>query len=933
MLKTVIILVCLMCWPAALFAAEPLIGWEGGRGTNTAIQVDGINGFLFTGKLYAVDSAVGSLDGTFGASIYGASTNPSAYNVRTVFLGEKNTVGIQIQNNTGGNLQLTSISFDYLAWFSNSPKTITLTYAYGDLDDPDNTVLQSVGGLGHDASWLSDYPDFDWTLENLSDYVLADGERATFELTATDAADENTSGAFDNIAVSGQRGNPPPFAAIETGVEKSEVTKMMSGAGLIYLWCPDAFYADGEIADIAKNVGIGALRWPGGTVVTVSHWDAFTGAWTDSWNPTYDIASGQPPENFMDLDEYLALIDQTGAEIMLGINMSSGKEWQRETEGVAEARALVQACKDRGYNVKYIYFDNESYHSGNGYNRDLDGDGESWTPASYAESFNLYAEAIKEVFPDAKLIANWINNVTGSAFQSAMETMLGIAGTNIDYVDIHWYWEWDNASWPLWKSELPMSRTSSSFSYKDSILYANNLFASLGYPNIRMVVLEWNLGPGPWQTDLAHSNFKTALMQTEMQMQFLQAGLDIGLIFALHNAPGGNPALENHVVRSGGSTSTALWMWLFSKAVGKTVVQASASIDGIYIVAVKGRQGELVAYLLNKTDSDRPIEFIIPGYQIDEIDEAWRFKDDGNGQGSLQKIGLWDVNGRKRTTLLANSLNMIGFNYLSNDVPNRPVIQVERTRAISESLLAGWHSAMGIGGDISAAGINALLWDSDSYGFDETVGSTDGSYGSADFGASSAAGAFVVRATNGMDEVGFQIENETGLPLCLEMVHFDYAPWWTSSPQDVALYYTFGNLSGVTNRTLINSVSGLSSSGNKLADYHDFDWSLSVLPDQVLEHGEKASFILRASNATEIWSNGAFDNIAVSGSTVSDASDSLVVSWRAETARKYTVVQSSSLLSNEWNTVSPIINGIPGDMSLSVLLESPGFYRLQVENP
>ena len=113
--------------------------------------------------------------------------------------------------------------------------------------------------------------------------------------------------------------------------------------------------------------------------------------------------------------------------------------------------------------------------------------------------------------------------------------MLGIAGSYIDYVDIHWYWEWDNASWILWKSERPMKRTNSTQTYGDSVVYANNLFASLGYPHVKTAVMEWNLGPGPWTTDPEHNLFKTALMQTEMQMQFLQAGLDIGLIYALQS--------------------------------------------------------------------------------------------------------------------------------------------------------------------------------------------------------------------------------------------------------------------------------------------------------------------------------------------------------------------------------------------------------------
>lgn len=450
---------------------------------------------------------------------------------------------------------------------------------------------------------------------------------------------------------------------VSNGVVVNAVTKMTMGAGLVYSWEADALYADGEMAQIIKDIGIGTLRWPGGAVVAASHWNALTGnGWTDSWNPAYSHTNDQPAGNFMDLDEYLALIDKTGAEIMLGVNMSSGKEWNREADGIEDARMLVQTCKDRGYDVKYIYFDNENYHPDNNYNKDVDGDGEAWTAASYAASFNLYAAAVKQVFPSAKLIANWNNNVTAAAFRTDMQTMLSIAGTNIDYVDIHFYWEWGSASWALWKSEQPMLRADTAYSYESSVRYANDLFVTLGYPHIKMAVMEWNLGPGPWTGDVTHTKFKTALMQTEMQMQFLRAGLDIGLLYAL-NSPAVPANRDHHVTHSGDPNATALWMWLFSKAIGKTVVQSASSLQGIYIVSAKGSRGELVIYLLNKTDIDQTVELNIPGYVAGEVSEAWRFCDGGSGAGALQKITLWDAAGKKRTTLLANSLNMIGLNY------------------------------------------------------------------------------------------------------------------------------------------------------------------------------------------------------------------------------------------------------------------------------
>lgn len=727
----------------------------------------------------------------------------------------------------------------------------------------------------------------------------------------------------------GEIPEPDASVSVDPSVESHAISKVAMGTGLVYSWYADSMFADGEVAHIIKDIGLGALRWPGGAVVTFYHWDDLNGqGWMDHWNPSYDTANDQQPEDYMDLDEYLALIDETGAEIMLGVNMSSGIEWDREAEAIAEASNLMVACESRGYDVKYVYFDNENFQPGNNYNNDSDGDGEAWDAALYAQQFNLYAAAVKATFPNAKLIANARNNVTGPAFLSDIQSMLSIAGSNIDFIDLHYYWQWNNASWDLWKSQLPMKRTGSSQTYQDSVEYANSLFASEGYPDVRAVVLEWNIGPGSWMTDAEHNNFKTALMQTEMQMQFLAAGVDVGLLYTLEST-NVEPSTDKHVIRNGDPNATALWMWLFSKAAGKTVVQSSSPTEGVYTIALKGGDGALAVYLLNKTDQDLNVELDLSEYVVSDLSEAWRFHDDGTGDGELLPISLWEVGGNNRTTLKADSLNMILLNDSNPDSPTRPVITSGLVEPISAGILAGWHSTAGAP-DAAAPGMSGELLVGSLYDMDDSAGSTDETFGSSLAGAAGELTAFSVQATNGSDTVVFSVLNRSGAPVRLDTIHFDYSSWWLSSPKDIILVYDFGNLTGVTNGTVIQSVSGLSNNG-KNGDWPDFDWVLSGLADQVLDHNEKAQFYLRVSNAAEIWANGAFDNIAVTGGTVSNMADSVLVSWRAETAKKYTVQYSSDLISNNWQSASPSVGGAPGDLSVSVPFEAPGFYRLHVE--
>jgi hypothetical protein len=97
--------------------------------------------------------------------------------------------------------------------------------------------------------------------------------------------------------------------------------------------------------------------------------------------------------------------------------------------------ALVKYCQANNFDVKCFYLDNEAYHDGNGYNKDLREDGGHWTATTYAEKFNIYADSIRKYIPDAILFANWQDQF--KSYDSDYRELIKIAGHNIDYVDVH----------------------------------------------------------------------------------------------------------------------------------------------------------------------------------------------------------------------------------------------------------------------------------------------------------------------------------------------------------------------------------------------------------------------------------------------------------------------------------------------------------------
>jgi len=446
----------------------------------------------------------------------------------------------------------------------------------------------------------------------------------------------------------------PPPAPPPTGIEVSidgtiiahSISTMIQGQGLIYSHEADHIYTDGSMAQLYKDVGAGFLRYPGGAVTTMYHWDDLNGhGWIDSWNGTYDRKNDASPNDYMDLDEYMALCRAANCEPMLGINMSSGRNHNRQEDGLNEAIALLQYCKEKNFDVKYLYLDNENHHK-------------KWTAEEYATQINYYAPSLKELAPDAKLIANWTAALRTN--KSSFSTLLNIAGDNFDYIDIHYYWKWGVASWEEWKAKTPMENETEWYdggTYVEEINYFNNMMAELGKPEIQLAVMEWNIGPGPHNADPYHSHFKTALMQSEMQMQMMLGGLEIGSLWSTQ-WPNSSNSDFRFLVDSDDNykpTPSARIFELYKYAINGDLVQSTSAEIQIMTTAVIQDNNTMFLYVLNKKDTSENIYINLNGYNILAVNRAVTFVD----PGVVENKEVTKQNGYYETTILENTLTMI----------------------------------------------------------------------------------------------------------------------------------------------------------------------------------------------------------------------------------------------------------------------------------
>ncbi len=202
--------------------------------------------------------------------------------------------------------------------------------------------------------------------------------------------------------------------------------------------------------------------------------------------------------------------------------------------------------------------------------------------------------------------------------------------------------------------------------------------------------------------------------------------------------------------------------------------------------------------------------------------------------------------------------------------------------AAQTQMLAGWYDFMPdnslgpFSPDVALTGVDASV----GAGMisQDTWSSTDGTYGTFSSGASGSGSGCLRQRTDAASEAqrDVTITNNTGSALTLETFHFDVGRVVSTAPDDVALEYLSGNLSD-PDGTAINSATGLTGlTDTNEADWGDFDWSLSVLSDQVLANGESATFRLTFSNASNPSQALGLDNIAISGSVAAATPGTLI---------------------------------------------------------
>jgi len=109
------------------------------------------------------------------------------------------------------------------------------------------------------------------------------------------------------------------------------------------------------------------------------------------------------------------------------------------------------------------------------------------------------------------------------AGSDTIRAFLKTAGNVVDYLDVHWYWDWGKTSFDHWLDEPP--------SYGETINRIRSVCRESGYPGIGLVVLEWNVAPSDGSVSFSPSLF--AVIQGNLLLDFLNNDVELTCLWPL----------------------------------------------------------------------------------------------------------------------------------------------------------------------------------------------------------------------------------------------------------------------------------------------------------------------------------------------------------------------------------------------------------------
>lgn len=338
------------------------------------------------------------------------------------------------------------------------------------------------------------------------------------------------------------RENRRVMVDVSTADVLHDISSAFLGVDLSYFNATDEIWEGHGFNEKLRRAGVGSLRYPGGHETGFFHWEhPGVNGYEDRWAPKeqHGYAPYRGPfqttwvhpdewdtnESFMDFDQFMEACHAIGAEPVVGINLSSGRKYDRYQEGIDMALRWLRYCEEQGYDVKYWFLECEPWHKENNY---------TFTDEEYIEDTLAYGRALKAEFPDIKLITNPLG---GRNFVNTewLAWIIGETKEVVDYIDIHWYWAWHEGSFDHWLEHTPIGfhhyGPRHQMGYAEGVEMIREAAREAGAPDMGVMVLEWNIAPSNHTQTFRQS--LTAVIHGEILMEYMRADVEITNLWTL----------------------------------------------------------------------------------------------------------------------------------------------------------------------------------------------------------------------------------------------------------------------------------------------------------------------------------------------------------------------------------------------------------------
>jgi alpha-L-arabinofuranosidase len=231
-----------------------------------------------------------------------------------------------------------------------------------------------------------------------------------------------------------------------------------------------------DLLDSLRGLAPTFIRWPGGSFASTYKWQDGIGPFASRVYHPNEIWGGYSDYYGFGTDEYLELTRQLGADPLIVLpapddqpaSVEYAMDWVHyvnDPPSTTWGRMRERNGHRDPYGVRYFQIDNEPMNNG-------------FTPERYAALVNLYGSRLRQIAPDAVIIACGQKRSNDMGWS---EKVIDLAGGNFDVLGVHNY-EYES---DLYESGVRRIR--------DYLVKLRDYVRASVHPGIRLAVLEWNL--------------------------------------------------------------------------------------------------------------------------------------------------------------------------------------------------------------------------------------------------------------------------------------------------------------------------------------------------------------------------------------------------------------------------------------------------------